>query len=157
MRCSKKEIRVSANEDLRNYIRSIIQSEIDEANVTGNIDGGAGPPKTPNAFRNAKRVKTGRAKGHKKPDVFDYTVVPYSSKNIAKLYEADTSLSGVISDLKDFIDDSDSLFKTVKLPIIKQLNRLATNNKFSVAHAVKPFSFLVERGAKLYAKEHGGQ
>ena len=24
--------------------------EIDEANVTGNLDGGAGPPKTPNAF-----------------------------------------------------------------------------------------------------------
>ena len=30
------------------------EEEIDEANVTGNMDGGAGPPKTPHAFAKSK-------------------------------------------------------------------------------------------------------
>jgi hypothetical protein len=30
------------------------EEEIDEANVTGNMDGGAGPPKTPHAFANSE-------------------------------------------------------------------------------------------------------
>ncbi len=138
----------------------MLQSEIDdidEANVTGNIDGGEGPPKTPNAFRRKKRQKTGRAYGHKKPDVFDYTKVPTTNKNIAKLHEADVHLSGEMKELRNFIDDSDLLFKSVKMPIVKQLKKMIETDKFTIAKAVKPFSYLVEQGAKLYAKEYGGQ
>ena len=43
-------------EVLRKYIREIIKQELDEASVTGNIDGGEGPPKTPYAF-SGKRKK----------------------------------------------------------------------------------------------------
>ena len=42
--------------DIRNYIREIIKQELEEASVTGNIDGGEGPPKTPFAF-SGKRKK----------------------------------------------------------------------------------------------------
>ena len=31
----------------RSIVRKLIQLELDEANVTGNLDGGLGPPKTP--------------------------------------------------------------------------------------------------------------
>ena len=31
----------------RSIIRKLVQQELDEANVTGNLDGGLGPPKTP--------------------------------------------------------------------------------------------------------------
>ena len=41
-------------ERLRNYIREIIKQELDEASVTGNIDGGEGPPKTPYSFKKKK-------------------------------------------------------------------------------------------------------
>ena len=42
-------------EVLRNYIREIIKQELDEASVTGNIDGGEGPPKTPYAFQGKRK------------------------------------------------------------------------------------------------------
>ena len=31
----------------RSIVRKLVQRELDEANVTGNLDGGLGPPKTP--------------------------------------------------------------------------------------------------------------
>ena len=37
-------------EELKNTIRELIQQDLDEASVTGAIDGGEGPPKTPFAF-----------------------------------------------------------------------------------------------------------
>ena len=40
---------------LRKYIREIIKQELDEASVTGNIDGGEGPPKTPYAFQGKRK------------------------------------------------------------------------------------------------------
>ena len=39
---------------LKELIRTIIQQELKEMSVTGGIDGGAGPPKTPYAFRDPK-------------------------------------------------------------------------------------------------------
>ena len=42
-------------EVLRNYIREMIKQELDEASVTGNIDGGEGPPKTPYAFQGKRK------------------------------------------------------------------------------------------------------
>ena len=40
---------------LEKYIRQLIQKEIKEASVTGAIDGGEGPPKTPKAFQSKSR------------------------------------------------------------------------------------------------------
>jgi hypothetical protein len=31
----------------RSIVRKLVQRELDEINVTGNLDGGLGPPKTP--------------------------------------------------------------------------------------------------------------
>ena len=31
----------------RSIVKKLVQQELDEANVTGNLDGGLGPPKTP--------------------------------------------------------------------------------------------------------------
>ena len=40
---------------LEALIRELIKKELDEASVTGNIDGGEGPPKTPYAFKKKKK------------------------------------------------------------------------------------------------------
>ena len=45
-------IKVSA---LRDYIREIIKQELEEASVTGALDGGEGPPKTPYAFSGGRK------------------------------------------------------------------------------------------------------
>ena len=42
-------------EILRKYIREIVKVELKEASVTGNIDGGEGPPKSPYAFQGKKK------------------------------------------------------------------------------------------------------
>ena len=46
---------------LKEIIRELIQQDLDEASVTGAIDGGEGPPKTPFAFR-GKRKKDKKKK-----------------------------------------------------------------------------------------------
>ena len=43
-------------EALKALVRELIKQELDEASVTGNLDGGAGPPRTPYAF-SGKRKK----------------------------------------------------------------------------------------------------
>ena len=42
-------------EALKALVRELIKKELDEASVTGNLDGGAGPPKTPFAFKKKKK------------------------------------------------------------------------------------------------------
>ena len=84
-------------EVLRKYIRELIKQELEEASVTGNIDGGAGPPKTPAAFRkkNSKKIKkAGHEEGHKKPDVFGFTKVTEGKYHD---YKKDESNAGEIS------------------------------------------------------------
>ena len=39
---------------LREFIRELIKKELEESSVTGGIDGGAGPAKTPFAFKDTK-------------------------------------------------------------------------------------------------------
>ena len=42
-------------EILRKYIKEMVKEELKEASVTGNIDGGEGPPKTPYAFQSKRK------------------------------------------------------------------------------------------------------
>ena len=48
---------MSKMDKLKEIIRELIQQELREATVTGAIDGGEGPPKTPKAFGNKKKKK----------------------------------------------------------------------------------------------------
>jgi len=41
--------------ELQDYIREIIKQELEEASVTGALDGGEGPPKTPYAFSGGRK------------------------------------------------------------------------------------------------------
>ena len=41
---------MSIRDKLKEIIRELIRKELAEVSVTGNIDGGEGPPKTPYAF-----------------------------------------------------------------------------------------------------------
>ena len=57
---------------LREVIRELIMKELKEASMTGNIDGGAGPPKTPHAFKKKKKKddkESGYQEGHQNPGV----------------------------------------------------------------------------------------
>ena len=84
-------------ERLRNYIREIIKQELDEASVTGNIDGGEGPPKTPYAFKKKKKKKDesmSEAKFHVRTD-FGSIIIDAGSKGEAKMTVARKLKGGV--------------------------------------------------------------
>jgi len=49
-------------EELRQYIRELIKQTLEEVSVTGNIDGGEGPPKTPYAFQSKSKRKKDKKK-----------------------------------------------------------------------------------------------
>jgi len=40
---------------LKYIVKELVKRNLKEANVTANLDGGEGPPKTPNAFTNNKK------------------------------------------------------------------------------------------------------
>ena len=44
-------------ETLKKYIKELIKQELAEVSVTGAIDGGEGPPKTPYAYKKKKKKK----------------------------------------------------------------------------------------------------
>ena len=46
---------MSTRDKLKEIIRELIRQELEEVSFTGSIDGGAGPPKTPYAFRSGKK------------------------------------------------------------------------------------------------------
>lgn len=153
---------------LRTYIRELVKKELDEANVTGNIDGGEGPPKTPIAFRsgnnNGKNIKkTGHADGHKAPEVFDYKKADITNKYIKNLYEDMLSnrtltekLSTEMRNLQIFIDNDQQIYKQRFIPILKNLSKKKKSGKYDPHLAPKIFMYLVDDGAKRYTKEYGG-
>ncbi len=97
-------------EKLRDYIREIIKQEIDEASVSGNIDGGEGPPKTPYAFQGKRKKdkekeskiatnstgysKVSEAKFHVRTD-FGSIIIDAGSKGEAKMIVAKKIKGGV--------------------------------------------------------------
>ena len=52
----------SAIDKLKEIIRELINQALEEASVTGNIDGGEGPPKTPYAFQSKPKSKKDKDK-----------------------------------------------------------------------------------------------
>ena len=76
-------------ETLRKYIKELIKQELDEASVTGAIDGGEGPPKTPFAFKKKKKKdeSISEAKFHVRTD-FGSVLVDASSEGEARMIVA---------------------------------------------------------------------
>lgn len=50
---------------LKELLRKLIQKEMEEASMTGNLDGGAGPPKTPYMFQSKPKSKKDKEKEKK--------------------------------------------------------------------------------------------
>tara|TARA_R100001129_G_scaffold107721_1_gene73715 strand:+ start:1132 stop:1956 length:825 start_codon:yes stop_codon:yes gene_type:complete len=53
---------MSTAEKIKEIIRRLIRKEIEEASMTGNLDGGEGPPKTPYAFQTKPKSKKDKKK-----------------------------------------------------------------------------------------------
>ena len=72
---------MSIRDKLKEIIRELIKKELEESSVTGNIDGGEGPPKTPYAFgKNRKKDK-------KKEDEISTNSTGYTKVNEGKYHD----------------------------------------------------------------------
>ena len=82
---------------LKKYIKELIKQELEEASVTGNLDGGEGPPQTPYAFKKKKKKKdesVNEAKFHVRTD-FGSVLIDASSVGEAKMIVAKKLKGGV--------------------------------------------------------------
>ena len=77
---------------LRKIVRELIQQELGESSMTGNLDGGAGPPKTPYAFQSKPKSKKDKDKEDDMKKATGYTKV-----NEAK-FHVKTEIGSVIVD-----------------------------------------------------------
>jgi len=68
-------------------------------------------------------------------------------------FESDAS---VVRELELFIDNDAQLHRQQYVPILKNLMTKHGQGRYNRALAVKLFMYLVDNGAKKYAKEHGG-
>ena len=67
-------------EELRQYIRELIKQTLEEVSVTGNIDGGEGPPKTPYAFQSKSKRKKDKKKENSIAKASGYNYVQEAKK-----------------------------------------------------------------------------
>ena len=168
---------MSAENKLREYIRSLIKNELEEANSTGSVGGSYD---TPFAFssknnKGTKKGKSGFTGGHEDPDVSGYFVAKDPKLKKAKLKKESkeynfltTTISEVIKEvlserlsteaeeLKLFIDNDSKLYKQRYIPILKNLSQKKKKGRFSKSLAPKLFLYLVDEGAKKYVRDFGG-
>mgnify|MGYP003656697268 FL=1 len=141
-------------EILRKFIREIIKQELKEASVTGNIDGGEGPPKTPAAFRKkkSKRIKkAGHEDGHKDPAISGYSKVNEGKYHEYRNDDTMTPKQKIGRSMREVRDGLNSLEQLVKMNV-KLKNELNVNSQSYWKNTHKALHKISERLVKLANK-----
>ena len=141
-------------EVLRKYIRELIKQELEEASVTGNIDGGAGPPKTPAAFRKKKSKKikkAGHEEGHKDPAISGYSKVNEGKYHEYRNDDTMTPKQKIGRSMREVRDGLNSLEQLVKMNV-KLKNELNVNSQSYWKNTHKALNKISERLVKLANK-----
>ena len=137
-------------EVLRNYIREMIKQELDEASVTGNIDGGEGPPKTPYAFQGKRK------KDKEKENKIATNSTGYSKVNEGKYhdYRNDESLTAkqkIGYSMREVRDKLNELDKLVKMNV-RLKNEIGVDSKTYWKNTHGAMKKISERLVKLANK-----
>ena len=140
--------------DIRNYIREIIKQELEEASVTGNIDGGEGPPKTPFAF-SGKRKKDKKKEKEISTNSTGFKVVKESiTEGKYHDYRNDDSLSAkqkIGRSMREIRDALNELDKTVKMNLkLKTELKMKSEDYWKNTH--KALTKISERLVKMANK-----
>ena len=112
----KEKLRRAIREELVEYDNLNTQSEeeqdeLEEASMTGNLDGGEGPPKTPYAFQSKKK----RAQDKKKEDEISTNSTGFTKVNEGRFYAFYNNKKYKI-DGKDAYDAKLQAIKKLKVP-----------------------------------------
>ena len=137
-------------EVFRKYIRELIRKELAEASVTGNIDGGEGPPKTPYAFKGKRK------KDKDKEDEISTNSTGYSKVNEGKYHDyrnddTMTSKQKIGRSMREVRDGLNHLEKLVKMNV-RLKNELSVNSDSYWKNTHKALHKISERLVKLANK-----
>ena len=135
---------------LEKYIRHLIKQELKEVSVTGGIDGGEGPPKTPFAFRGKRK------KDKKKENEISTNSTGYKKVNEGRYhdYRNDESLTPKQKIGRSMREVRDSLFQLeglVKMNV-KLKNELKVDSRSYWKNTHKALRKISERLVKLANK-----
>ena len=136
-------------EILRKYIRELIQQELDEASVTGALDGGEGPPRTPYAFSGGR--KKDKEKKKKIANAAGYSKVTEGKYHDYRNDETMTPKQKIGRSMREVRDSLSQLEGLVKMNV-RLKNELNVNSQSYWKNTHKALHKISERLVKLANK-----
>tara|TARA_R100001460_G_scaffold43678_2_gene80007 strand:- start:171 stop:623 length:453 start_codon:yes stop_codon:yes gene_type:complete len=136
---------------LRKIVRELIQQELGEASTTGNLDGGAGPPKTPYAFQTKPKSKKDKDKEKAIMKAMGYTKVNEGRYHDWRNDETMTPKQKIGMSVREVRHALDSLDKTIKMNV-RLKNELNVDSRNYWKNTHKALSKISERLVKLATK-----
>jgi|TARA_B100000900_G_scaffold378721_1_gene363100 hypothetical protein len=136
---------------LRKIVRELIQQELGEASTTGNLDGGAGPPKTPYAFQTKPKSKKDKDKEKAIMKAMGYTKVNEGRYHDWRNDETLSPKQKIGMSVREVRHALDSLDKTIKMNV-RLKNELNVDSRNYWKNTHKALSKISERLVKLATK-----
>ena len=141
---------MSTKDKLKEIIRELIRQELEEVSVTGAIDGGEGPPRTPYAFSG------GRKKDKKKKKKIATNSTGYSKVNEGRYHqyrndESMTPKQKIGRSMREIRDSLNNLDKLVKMNV-RLKNELNVDSRSYWKNTHKALNKISERLVKLANK-----
>ena len=135
--------------ELQDYIREIIKQELEEASVTGALDGGSGPPKTPYAFYGGR--KKDKEKKKKIAQAGGYMKVSEGKYHQYKNDESMTPKQKIGKSMREVRNSLNELSKLIDMNV-KLKNELNVDSQSYWKNTHKALHKISERLVKLANK-----
>ena len=135
--------------ELQDYIREIIKQELEEASVTGNLDGGEGPPRTPYAFYGGR--KKDKEKKKRIAQAGGYMRVKEGKYHQYRNDETMTPKQKIGRSMREIRDSLNELDKLVKMNV-RLKNELNVDSRSYWKNTHKALGKISERLVKLANK-----
>ena len=135
--------------ELQDYIREIIKQELEEASVTGNLDGGEGPPRTPYAFYGGR--KKDKEKKKRIAQAGGYMRVKEGKYHQYRNDETMTPKQKIGRSMREIRDSLNELDKLVKMNV-RLKNELNVDSRSYWKNTHKALNKISERLVKLANK-----
>ena len=136
---------------LRKIVRELIQQELGEASMTGNLDGGAGPPKTPYAFQSKPKSRKDKEKEDDMEKATGYKKVNEGKYHDWRNDESMSPKQKIGKSVREVRHALDSLDKTIKMSV-RLKNELNVDSRGYWKNTHKALQKISERLVKLATK-----
>ena len=142
---------MSTKDKLKELIRNLIRQEMEEVSVTGNLDGGAGPPKTPYMFQSKPKSKKDKEKEKKIAQAGGYMKVDEGRYHNWRNDESMTPKQKIGKSVREVRDALNELDKVIKMSV-RLKNELNVDSRSYWKNTHKALSKISERLVKLATK-----